>query len=67
MQKLKNTRRKHKTNINKHNKNINTKKNKKANRNTGYPALDPTANKYISGSGWEIFVFLYMSVFMLFF
>ena len=23
---------------------------------TGYPALDPTANKYISGSGWDIFV-----------
>ena len=26
-------------------------------RNTGYPALDPTANKYLSGSGWEIYVF----------
>ena len=25
-------------------------------RNIGYPALDPTANKYISGSGWEIYV-----------
>ena len=24
------------------------------NRNTGYPALDPTNNKYLSGSGWEI-------------
>ena len=24
------------------------------NRNTGYPALDPTANKYMSGSGWEV-------------
>ena len=24
------------------------------NINTGYPALDPTANKYLSGSGWEI-------------
>ena len=27
------------------------------NINTGYPALDPTANKYLSGSGWEISVF----------
>ena len=25
--------------------------------NTGYPALDPTANKNISGSGWEIMIF----------
>ena len=25
---------------------------------TGYPALDPTANKYISGSGWEMFCFV---------
>ena len=24
---------------------------------TGYPVLDPTANEYISGSGWEIYVF----------
>ena len=24
------------------------------NRNTRYPAFDPTANKYLSGSGWEI-------------
>ena len=31
---------------------------------TGYPALDPTANKYLSGSGWEIYVF---SVFLFFF
>ena len=23
-------------------------------RNTGYPAKDPTENKFISGSGWEI-------------
>ena len=29
----------------------------KNNRNTVYPALDPTANKYLSGSGWEISVF----------
>ena len=28
-------------------------KQKKQNRNTGYPALDPTTNKYLSGSGWE--------------
>ena len=27
------------------------------NRHTGYPALDPTANKYLSGSGWEIMYF----------
>ena len=26
------------------------------NINTGYPALDPTANKYLSGSGWKISV-----------
>ena len=26
------------------------------NINTGYPAFDPTANKYLSGSGWEISV-----------
>ena len=26
-------------------------------RNTGYPALDPTANKYLSSSGWEIMHF----------
>ena len=35
-----------------HENNIQTKTN-----NTGYPALDPTANKYLSGSGWEISVF----------
>ena len=37
------------------------RKNSKTNSNninTGYPALDPTANKYLSGSGWEISVFL---------
>ena len=27
------------------------------NINTGYPALDPTANKSLSGSGWEIMYF----------
>ena len=33
--------------------------------NTGYPALDPTANKYLSGSGWEIYVvFFCFSVFL---
>ena len=26
-------------------------------RNTGYPALDPTGNKYFSGSGWRIMYF----------
>ena len=29
------------------------------NESTGYPALDPTANKYLSGSGWEISVFCF--------
>ena len=28
-------------------------------KNTGYPALDPTANKYLSGSGWEIMYFMF--------
>ena len=27
------------------------------NKHTGYLALDPTANKYFSGSGWEIMYF----------
>ena len=27
----------------------------KTNRNTGYPAQDPNANRYISGSGWDFF------------
>ena len=35
------------------------------NINTGYPALDPTANKYLSGSGWEIYVFSVYYVFLL--
>ena len=39
-------------------KDNNSKKNRNK-RTTGYPALDPTANKYISGSGWEIYVFLF--------
>ena len=34
-----------------HENNIYTKTN-----NTGCPALDPTANKYLSGSGWDISV-----------
>ena len=34
----------------------------KTNRNTGYPALDPTANKYLSGSGWEISVFIFKQI-----
>ena len=38
-------------------------KQKKQNRNTGYPALDPTTNKYISGSGWET---MYMLLFFCF-
>ena len=33
------------------------------NINTGYPALDPTANKYLSGSGWEISVFFFYKCF----
>ena len=41
-----------------HENNIQTKTN-----NTGYPALDPTANKYLSGSGWEISVFLFLYMF----
>ena len=32
------------------------------NINTGYPALDPTANKYLSGSGWEISVLFFVFV-----
>ena len=30
----------------------------KQNRNTGHPALDPTANRCLSGSGWGKNVFL---------
>ena len=37
-------------------------KNIKTNRNTVYPAQDPTANKYISGSGWKIFFFVVLCV-----
>ena len=48
-------------------RNINKQKNSienRQNRNTGYPALDPTANKYLSGSGWEISVCFVFSVFL---
>ena len=48
--------------------------NDKISRTTGYPALDPTANKYLSGSGWEIMIlcfyfyfFFCKCVFFLFF
>ena len=37
-------------------RNKNNSKTNSNNINTGYPALDPTANKYLSGSGWEIYV-----------
>ena len=59
MQKLKKTRRKHKNNRKKHKTTENLKNNKNKNINTGYPALDPTANKYLSGSGWEIIYLFY--------
>ena len=36
------------------------------NINTGYPALDPTANKYLSGSGWEISVFFLLLLYVCF-
>ena len=38
-------------------------KNIKHNRNTGYPALDPTANEYFSGSAWEV-MYLCFSLFL---
>ena len=35
-------------------------KHKNKHRNTGYPAHEPTVNKYLSGSGWEFsIVFLF--------
>ena len=55
--------RKNKKNRKKQNKKQTAKtrrKTLKKNRNTGYPDLDPTANKYLSGSGWEISVFLFL-------
>ena len=64
MQTLKKTRRKHKTNRKKHTKQQKNLKENRNNRNTGYPALDPTANRYLSGSGWDIYVvslFCYVS------
>ena len=60
MQKFKKTRRKHlKKNRKKQTKHIKTLRKTKQHRNTGYPALDSTANKYLSGSGWEIYVFFF--------
>ena len=38
--------------------------NNNKNINTGYPALDPTANKYLSGSGWEIMILCLFYVFL---
>ena len=36
------------------------------NRNTGYPALDPTANQYFSGPGWEIMYLCVVNLFCVF-
>ena len=57
MQKLKKTRRKHlkTTHLNKYKQKTEKLREKHKNINIGYPALEPTANKYLSGSGWEIF------------
>ena len=56
-------------NIQKHKQNKKENKyNRKASRkninkqNAGYPALDPTANKYLSGSGWRIMYFCCLCV-----
>ena len=46
-----------KNNRNKQKNKQTNSKNNRNNRNTEYPALDPTANKYLSVSGWEISVF----------
>ena len=66
-QTLKNIRRTHKQ---KHKeteqKQKSSKKNINNNRNTGYPALDPTANKYLSGSGWEISVLFVLCLLLCF-
>ena len=42
--------------LNRQGENINKKtlESFEKNRNTGYPAQDPTANKYLSSSAWEI-------------
>ena len=56
MQQLKKTRRKQNKQKTTEIKQKSFEKNNK-NRNTGYPAQDPTANKYLSGSGWEIMYF----------
>ena len=48
-------------------RNMKNSKTNSNNINTGYPALDPTANNYLSGSGWEIsvvFLFFLFSVFL---
>ena len=47
-----------KTKLKKTRWNKNNSKTISNNINTGYPALDPTANQYLSGSGWEISVFV---------
>ena len=61
MQKLKKTRRKHKRKQKETEQQQKTTRRKTfKNMNTGYPALDPTANKYLSGSGWEISVFCFL-------
>ena len=36
------------------------------NIHTGYPALHPTANKYFSGSGWEIMYLCFVNLFYVF-
>ena len=61
-QTLKKTRRTQKqTERNRANKQKHSKTNIKTNNsNTGYPAIDPTANEYLSGSGWEISVVLFL-------
>ena len=46
-------------------RNMNNSKTNSNNINTGYLALDPTANKYLSGSGWEISV-LFLKCFVYF-
>ena len=45
---------------------MNNSKTNSNNINTGYLALDPTANKYLSGSGWEIFFSSFFKFFYVF-
>ena len=52
--------------IKKTRRNMTNSKTNSKNINTGYPALDPTANKYLSGSGWEISFFLCVLCFYVF-